>query len=58
MVKPQMFDGLVDQINYFQIGADFPKLGRHSTRLDAHSYFEDGRSNKFVLLSIQDVTAA
>jgi two-component system CheB/CheR fusion protein len=45
------------EVNNFEMEAEFPKIGRRLMRLDARSYSEDGRGNKFILLAIQDVTA-
>ncbi|MCU1340322.1 MAG: two-component hybrid sensor and regulator, partial [Bryobacterales bacterium] len=44
------------EVNNFEMEAEFPKIGRRLMRLDARSYSEDGRGNKFILLAIQDVT--
>lgn len=44
------------QVDDFEVDAEFPKIGRRTMRLDGRSYSEDGRSNKLILLAIKDMT--
>ncbi len=45
------------QVDDFEVQAEFPDLGRRSMRLDARSYSEGGRGARLILLSIKDIAA-
>ncbi|MDB6112295.1 MAG: Signal Transduction Histidine Kinase with CheB and CheR [Pedosphaera sp.] len=47
-----------NQVDDFEVDAEFPKLGRRTMRLDGRSYSEDGRGNRLILLTIKDMTPA
>ena len=45
------------QVDDFEVEADFPELGRRKMRLDARSYAEDGKGTKLILLAIKELNA-
>lgn len=44
------------EVNNFEVAANFPTLGRRTMRLDARSYAADGRGKRLILLAIKDIT--
>jgi two-component system, chemotaxis family, CheB/CheR fusion protein len=44
------------QVDDFEVEAEFPVLGRRKMRLDARSYAEDGKGTKLILLAIKDLS--
>jgi two-component system CheB/CheR fusion protein len=47
-----------NEVDDFEVDAEFPQLGRRVMRLDGRSYSEDGRGNRLILLTIKDMTPA
>jgi two-component system, chemotaxis family, CheB/CheR fusion protein len=46
------------QVDDFEVVANFPDIGRRTMRLDGRSYDEDARGNKLILLAIKDMAPA
>jgi two-component system CheB/CheR fusion protein len=59
-LKTLLEDVLVkeNQVNDFEIQADFPELGRRTMRVDARSYTEGARGSPLILLSFKDIIAS
>jgi two-component system CheB/CheR fusion protein len=45
------------QVDDFELEAEFPTIGRRRMRLDARSYAEDGKGTRLILLAIKDLSA-
>jgi two-component system, chemotaxis family, CheB/CheR fusion protein len=59
-LKKLLEDVLVkeNQVNDFEIEANFPGLGQRTMRLDARSYTEGARGSPLILLSFKDIIAS